>query len=385
LLILILWVLYIVTLGIKTTYCYIIGYGNYRVNIALPRLRLYLIFTPILASRLPARARKRYQTDLQPELFPDVFIDNYREEGCRAMVHRVFLFTILLFILSTPCIKARQDDSPVLRGPYLGQKSPGKTPKIFAPGVISTDSANEFGISFAPDGKEILFTRRIEGVVGNRIYYMKCENGTWQSPRPSPFSDGNTELEPNFTPDGKSIFFNSWRPLPESAKTGNEMNVWLVRKETGVWKVSGVLGPPVSDLNPVYVTQTRDSTIYFTGNVNRGIYRAECESGEYRKWERLPEEINNRYWAGHPFVDPDERYILFDSNVDSLGTKNLFISFRMEPGIWSPSVNVNEHLGFSNHAGQPHVTFDGQFLFFRSKGDVYWVNASFLKDLRPKQ
>jgi Tol biopolymer transport system component len=214
---------------------------------------------------------------------------------------------------------------------------------------------------------------------------MKCEDGIWKSPRLSPFSDGNTELEPNFAPDGKSIFFNSWRPLPESAKTGNEMNVWLVRQENGTWKISGVLGPPVSDLNPVFVTQTWDSTIYFTGNVNRGIYRAECESGEYRKWERLPNEINNRYWAGHPFVDPDERYILFDSNVDSLGTKNLFISFRMEPGKWSSSVNVNELLGLPNHAAMPHVTLDGRFLFFSSKGDIYWVSALFLEDLKEKQ
>jgi Tol biopolymer transport system component len=302
-----------------------------------------------------------------------------------ASVYRAAYIAILLSTISAPRIEAQQDDSPVLIGPYLGQKPPGKTPEIFAPGIISTDSAHEFGISFAPTGKELLFSRRIEGIMGNRIYYMRCEGGIWKSPQLSPFSDGNTELEPNFTPNGKCIFFNSWRPLPESAKTGNEMNVWLVRQENGTWKISGVLGPPVSDLNPVYVTQTWDSTIYFTGNVNRGIYRAECESGEYRKWERLPYEINNRYWAGHPFVDPDERYVLFDSNVDSLGTKNLFISFRMEPGTWSPSVNVNEHIGFPNHAAMPHVTLDGQFLFFSSKGDIYWVSASFIKDLRPKQ
>jgi Tol biopolymer transport system component len=282
-------------------------------------------------------------------------------------------------------VNAGEDNIPVLIGPYLGQEPPGKTPEIFAPGVISTDSAHEFGITFAPTGKEILFSRRIDGVVGNRIYYMKCQEGIWRGPMLSPFSDGDTELEPNFTPDGKSIFFNSWRPLPESTKTGNEMNVWLVRKEYGTWKVSEALGPPVSDLNPVFVTQTWDSTIYFTGNVNRGIYRAECESGDYRKWERLPDEINNRYWAGHPFVDPDERYILFDSNVDTLGTKNLYISFLIERSKWSPSININESLGFPDHAAMPHVTLDGRFLFFSSRGDIYWVSASFSEDLKPKQ
>lgn len=292
---------------------------------------------------------------------------------------------ILLSFVSTSFIGAQEEISPVLTGPYLGQKPPGKVPEMFAPGVISSDSAHEFAITFAPDGKEIFFTRRVEGDIGNRIYHMKCEEEVWSGPVLSPFSDGNVELEPNFTPDGESVFFNSWRPLPESVKTGNDMNVWLIRKQEGTWRISNVLGPPVSDLYPVYVTQTRDSTIYFTGNVNRGVYKAEYHSDKYSEPERLPDEINNRYWAGHPFIDPDERFIIFDSNVDTLGTKNLFISFKLGPSTWSPSVNVNEHLGFPDHAAMPHVTFDGRFLFFSSRGDIYWVSASFLENLRPNQ
>ena len=292
---------------------------------------------------------------------------------------------IVMSFVSTSFTGAQENSAPVLTGPYLGQKPPGKVPEIFAPGVISTDTAHEFAITIAPDGKEIFFTRRVEGDIGNRIYHMKCEDGVWSDPVLCPFSSGNVELEPNFTPDGKTIFFNSWRALPESAATGNDMNVWLARQEGGLWGIIGVLGPPVSDLYPVYVTQTRDSTIYFTGNVNRGVYRAECQGGEYRRWERLPDEINNRNWAGHPYIDPDERFVLFDSNVDTLGTKNLFISFKLGSHTWSPSVSINEHLGFAAHAAMPHVTFDGRFLFFSSQGDIYWVCASFLEDLRPSQ
>lgn len=292
---------------------------------------------------------------------------------------------ILMLVLLAHVTNAQQDDLPTLIGPYLGQEPPGKTPEIFAPGIISTDTAHEFSITFAPTGKEILFSRRVDGIVGNRIYYMKCEEEVWTGPVLSPFSDGNVELEPNFTPDGKSIFFNSWRSIPGSTKTGDEMNVWLARKEHGTWKVCEALGSPVSELNPVFVTQARDSTIYFTGNVNRGVYKAEYESGKYRRPERLPDEINNRHWAGHPFIDPDERYILFDSNVDTLGTKNLFISFLTERGQWSASININEFLGFPHHAAMPHVTPDGQYLFFSSRGDIYWMSASFLEDLMEEQ
>ncbi|MEE9443495.1 MAG: hypothetical protein V3V99_12590 [candidate division Zixibacteria bacterium] len=241
------------------------------------------------------------------------------------------------------------------------------------------------GITISPDGKEILFTRRLEGTKQNRIYYMKYENGYWLKPQLSPFSDGNRESEANFSPDGKTIFFNSRRPLPANITTNNQMNVWFVQKEDGVWKESKVLGPPVSDMKPMFVTQAKDGTIYFTGNIDRGIYKAEYRAGEYAQPERLPDEINGRNWAGHPFIDPDEKFILFDSNIDQEGTKNLYISFGNEQGSWSPSININKYIDFPKHAAIPHITFDGEYLFFSSEGDIYWICAKIIEDLKPKK
>ena len=36
-------------------------------------------------------------------------------------------------------IHAQQENFPVLKGPYLGQKPPGLTPEIFAPEIISSE------------------------------------------------------------------------------------------------------------------------------------------------------------------------------------------------------------------------------------------------------
>jgi len=51
--------------------------------------------------------------------------------------------TILLYAAFFICLvmmtKAGIDNFPILKGPYLGQKAPGMTPEIFAPGVISTE------------------------------------------------------------------------------------------------------------------------------------------------------------------------------------------------------------------------------------------------------
>ncbi|MBE0664240.1 MAG: hypothetical protein IH584_00350, partial [Candidatus Aminicenantes bacterium] len=55
-------------------------------------------------------------------------------------------------------VQAQKSEFPKLSGPYLGQKPPGLTPKIFAPGIVSSKDNYEFKIAFTPDGKEIYFT-----------------------------------------------------------------------------------------------------------------------------------------------------------------------------------------------------------------------------------
>jgi hypothetical protein len=46
-----------------------------------------------------------------------------------------------------------------LAGPYLGQKPPGATPEIFAPGIVSLPGQQDYGCSFSPDGRFLFFSR----------------------------------------------------------------------------------------------------------------------------------------------------------------------------------------------------------------------------------
>lgn len=55
---------------------------------------------------------------------------------------------------------AQQDDFPVLRGPYLGQKPPGLIPEIFAEGVMTTEFHEHSSPAFSPDGKEVYRGKR---------------------------------------------------------------------------------------------------------------------------------------------------------------------------------------------------------------------------------
>lgn len=74
------------------------------------------------------------------------------------MKRRVVFIVIVISLILAVSIHTQQNDFPVLKGPYLGQKPPGMTPEIFAPGIVSSSGATEYGIAFAPDGKEFYFS-----------------------------------------------------------------------------------------------------------------------------------------------------------------------------------------------------------------------------------
>ena len=81
---------------------------------------------------------------------------------------------------------SQQQDFPVLKGPYLGQKLPGNTPEPFAPGVVST-TAHEFACSFTPNGNEFYFSRRDSALGVPVIMVSKLRNGAWTKPEIAPF------------------------------------------------------------------------------------------------------------------------------------------------------------------------------------------------------
>jgi hypothetical protein len=73
------------------------------------------------------------------------------------MKRKVSLIGIVFLIAVFSWNWAQNERSPVLKGEYLGQKLPGTTPEIFAPGIVST-TQGEFNAAFSPDGKEFYFS-----------------------------------------------------------------------------------------------------------------------------------------------------------------------------------------------------------------------------------
>jgi len=291
---------------------------------------------------------------------------------------------ILTCIISTA--QQGSTELPQLIGPYLGQKAPGKTPEVFAPGIVST-AAHEFSCSFTPDGKEFYFTRRHPELNQPVIMVTKIQDGVWTESEVAPFVENQISFEPLVTPDNKRLYFTFGKPVP--GQTGPPMNIWCVEREGDGWGMPKNPRPPFNPAKTMYVSSALGGTLYTTdiseGPGKERIAVLRKVNGEYKALERLSPPINGETPSMYPFIATDESYLIFTSRrpsekIDSV----LFISFKKPDGNWGEPRAID--LGMK--AGLPFVSPDGRFLFFtageQGKSDIYWVSAKIIEELRPK-
>jgi hypothetical protein len=301
---------------------------------------------------------------------------------------KTVLSLCILFVVLGNSVSAQQPVSefPKLTGPYLGQKTPGVTPEVFAPGIISTE-AHEFSCSFTPDGKEFYFTRRDPATKNNLIMVTKMVEGVWTNPDVVPFVENTESFEPRVTADGKRLYFTFAKPIPD--QQGPPMNIWYVERQGADWGAPQNPGSPFNPMKTMCVSTARDGTVYTTdisdGPGKEFIAVTKPVEGKYQKLERIGPPINVGAQDMYPFVAPDESFLLFNTKRPAEGVNSgLFISFRAQDGTWGDPRGVD--IGFS--AGLPIVSPDGKYLFFtageRRKSDIYWVDAKIIDELRPK-
>lgn len=279
---------------------------------------------------------------------------------------------------------------PVLCGPYMGQDKPGEKAEIFAPGIVSTINANEFSGTISPEAEEFFYTYRKAGGV-NSLRHTKVENGRWIIPVSPPFAYDTSEFETNFSPDGKKIYYGSERPAPLEVQRKNFPYGWVVEKIEGKWGEPEFLGPPISNELPFYMTQALNGNLYFTGNRERGVYMSVFKHGKYQTPKRLPDEINYLFNPGHPFIAPDESFLIFDARDGRKKSDDtdLYISYRKSDGSWTKAVNMGSEVNSDTNEMCASVSPDGKFLFFNSarcgNADIYWINTKKIHELMPDE
>ncbi|MDP2874758.1 MAG: hypothetical protein Q8O00_01155 [Holophaga sp.] len=301
-------------------------------------------------------------------------------------------------------------------GPYLGQKSPGLMPTLFAPGVVST-GLYERDLTVTSDGTELYFT-----VMGGYSVILRCVQvkGRWEGPEVVPFSGGPVvmDAEPALSPDGKRLYFLSTRPKDGSAPKAGWVNqdLWVVDRTPQGWSEPRNLGEPVNtDAEEFYPSITHDGTIYFTRGREKEkvseVWRARWDGARFTKAERLPDIINGGGPVFNACISPDERMLVFCAagRKGSLGPTDHWISFRSAEDAWSEPKNLGEPFnGPGLQAISPSFSSDGKYFFFASNrrmgvqqgprtyaslqkervhagngnADLWWVEAKKLEEFR---
>lgn len=301
-----------------------------------------------------------------------------------------YIWNISILLMNICTLSFSQDltkrisDFPDISGPYLGQNVPGKVPEIFAPGIISTELGWEAAISFSPNGKELFFTWRpsIEGS-GNRLLQMQLKDGRWTKPAYTSFSKNTKSYEAFISPDGKRIFYNSDKEKPKGKNIIGD--IWYSEKTDDGWSESKYLTETVNKGWTMFMSLSIENTLYFTGGYNRvfGIYKSEFIDGKYQEPEYLPNEINFLRGA-HPFIAPDESYLIFDAQPDGMGKSQLFISFKDDNGNWTKAEAFNKTINATYTENIPNVSPDGKYFFFHRNNDIYWVDALIIQNMKKK-
>ena len=306
-----------------------------------------------------------------------------------------------------------------MSGPYLGQKGPGPTPEVFAPGILSL-GFHEHNIAISPDGEEIFFVAASSDFSRYLIMTTRLENGAWAMPEAAPFSGGRNDGAPAFSPDGKRLYFSSRRPRPAGGTSAEDFDIWYVDRRGDSWTDPVNLGSSVNTgQNEVNPSLMSDGTIVFQrieklGTLDWDLSMSSPIDGIFAPPERLPAPVNTEANEAGPFIAADGSYLLFQSNrPGGYGIMDLYIAFRTRSGGWSEPVSLGEKINSPFSDWGPVVSPDGKYLFFSSfrnvqplapespdyfeymksrlgtpfpgKGTLYWVEAGNIEALRPKK
>lgn len=309
------------------------------------------------------------------------------------MIKKTAILGMIFFAILFLNCDSTQTDFPVLKGAYLGQKTPGLTPEVFAPGIISTE-ATEGSSSFSNDGRLYLFARARS--VEEGIFIMEQKNGVWSKPRLASFSAGKHDWDFMLAPDGKTIFVASGRPIREGGSPLRDHRIWVSERTDEVWSEPRPLPFPVnSGQHDSYPSVTNDGMLYFfsrrSGGMGNGdIYRSRKIMNRYSKVENLSEPINTVHHEVDPYIAPDESYIIFCSNrPGGFGKEDMYVSYKKDDGSWTAPVNMGDKVNSPFQEYIPYVTPDGKYFFFTSdksgSRDIYWMDSEIIKELKPEK
>jgi hypothetical protein len=310
----------------------------------------------------------------------------------------IVMFFLTLFTMCQGQEKIEdKSDFPVLKGKYLGQKPPGLTPEIFAPGIVSKSDYHEHSSPFfTKNGKEVYWSAQCiyEGESNQRIFFMKLEDGKWTKPEIIHFTRKFHGGGPVFSLNEKRLFFYSCRPRPFKERF-DDLHIWYVDKTDTGWSEPVKMSQPInsenSESNPAF---TSKGIMYFDSKRSGGeggsdIYFSKYEKGQFTEPENLGVAVNTEDTEYAPCIAPDESYLIFSRYTENPKGVQLYISFSQPDGSWTKAEKMSEKNKLFGRARFPGLSPDGKYLFFCAYAnrdvEIYWMDEKIIEELTPEE
>jgi Tol biopolymer transport system component len=267
------------------------------------------------------------------------------------------------------CARTPRPASPVAGADPYGGPPPGAPAVRFAPGAVS--DGNTFSAAFTPDGRTVFVSRRGPNRTGARLFVARFVDGRWTDATPVAATSRYPSADPFLTRDGRRLYFSWQSPRPGmAADTAVDYDTWVMDRDGDGWGPPRHVGDaPHSSASDMYPSVARDGTLYFDSTrpglpARRNLWRARSVNGAYAPAEPLPDIVNGAGGASNPYVDPDERFVIFQSSREGgLGGGDLWIAYRTPTG-WSTPKNLGPRVNTADAEFCPTVTPDGRYLVF---------------------
>jgi len=281
--------------------------------------------------------------------------------------------------LSVPLFSQKnQEFFQRLTDKYPDLKMPVTEPVKFLPEILTAEKHPHGQLAFSPDYSLVMWSAMIEEGPEQTIYFSLIENNGFTRPQVAPFAkpgDGG----PSFSADGKRIYFSTDLSADKPAAKRPRAICFVEMSDSG-WS-EPVIIDVTSDtiMTKGQVTVAKNGNIYFSGRIyaeqTPSIYVSRLVNGLYLKPEKIKGSLSSIPLLVDPFVDPEERFILFSfPPVDGPPMlTNIGISFPDEKGQWGSPVRLNCNINTEVFERFPIVTDDGKYLFFIRSFDRQFV------------
>ncbi len=251
-------------------------------------------------------------------------------------------------------------------------KIPNSKPLNFKKELVPDNKIIHRGI-FSPNLEEYYFTISDKTYTHFDVLLIKKVENKWSEPQEAFINSQYNEHGMSFSPDGKTLYFSSTRPVSNDG-VPMTWHIWKSEQKNGIWtKPVFVDIPNLRDKLVSHPSVSKSGTIYYHASnldyTDMNIYCSKHVNGKYGMAKKLKISKDTKTNFCTPFVSPNEDYLIFASIGNQL---DLMICFNNGDGEWINPKKLDTAIN-DNGQGNPYVTPDNNFLFFATgKNSENW-------------